>query len=794
MGRGGFATVYRGRQPAFQRDVAVKVLQQSGLDSEDRRRFERECKAMGALSGHPGIVTLYDAGFTTDERPYLVMAYAAGGTLGDQLRAGPLPWESVADVGIRLAGALETAHRSGVVHRDIKPANVLRSDFGVQLSDFGIARLQGGHETQSGLITASVTHAAPEILDGRSPTVQADVYSLGSTLYEAAAGRAAFVRKTDEGLIPLIRRVMTDPIPNLQEQGVPMELAAVIERAMAKDPSHRYDAADAMGHALQAAQVALGRAATDMVVVGPSATSPTNDPGSGGVTGPVSGAGRSGAPSVAPQPAPQPAHEPLAATALAPAVTASASSTDTAIIPDRSPPPAAVPPQPPADDYRALRWIIPTVFVVIAMVVAGVVFAMSDDGGSTPVATEPARGSVADSAVPTAAPESTEVEATTPPTSDPAPSTDPAPTTATETTTPATTASPTSTVVPPPPTVVIPSGPLTAAVVFETEVPVATEANGVAFRAVDAISFDPTSGSMFAVREPAPPEIRDAIPSLAAPAVFDIPFTGADTTLDVASGQGATLIGGDGSPYGYELDAEGMVALADGSFFLVSEGSGELGSTGSPFVHRFDAAGQFMSELRLPAWYLPNTEQTSGFTPRRGPHGIDRRPGAPGEVVLAIEAQLLQDFVPDAPGQRQLARLAAFDDTSGTITSEWGYPLNAVPDDVLAGDPTTQSLIVDMTTLGDDSLVVLEATPSSGGVDFLLYRVKLDEGSVPQPQRPSVVVEKIPISVTNEGDPLDALTSLTAGPILPDGRPSLVLTSDNLWTDEPTRIVVLGIS
>ena len=143
---------------------------------------------MGALSGHPFIVTLYDAGFTADERPYLVMPYIADGTLHDRLASGPMPWQEVLMLGIHLAGALETAHRAGVIHRDIKPGNVLRSEYGNQLSDFGIARLQGGHETQSGVITASISHAPPEILDGHAPSEQSDVYSLGSTLFEALTG------------------------------------------------------------------------------------------------------------------------------------------------------------------------------------------------------------------------------------------------------------------------------------------------------------------------------------------------------------------------------------------------------------------------------------------------------------------------------------------------------------------------------------------------------------------------------------------------------------------------------
>ena len=275
IGRGGFAIVYRGHQAAFRRDVAVKVLTRTGLDADDRRRFERECQAMGLLSDHPGIVTLYDAGFTDDGRPFMVMAHVGGGSLADHLDAnGAMSWQDVTRLGVRLCGALETAHRADVLHRDIKPANVLRSDYGEQLSDFGIARIAGGHETRSGVITASLAHVSPEILDGSKPTIAADVYSLGSTLFEAAMGHAAFVRDTDESLVPLIRRVVIDPVPDMVDGGIPSHLARVIETAMAKDAAARFSTAEAFGHALRGAQASLGVTPSELAIVGSATIEP----------------------------------------------------------------------------------------------------------------------------------------------------------------------------------------------------------------------------------------------------------------------------------------------------------------------------------------------------------------------------------------------------------------------------------------------------------------------------------------------------------------------------------------
>ena len=103
-----------------------------------------------------------------------------------------MAWTTVVQIGVRLAGALETAHRAGIIHRDVKPANVLMSGYGALLSDFGIATVRGATETKSGMITASFEHAAPEVLDGSRPSVASDVYSLGSTMFAALAGAAAF--------------------------------------------------------------------------------------------------------------------------------------------------------------------------------------------------------------------------------------------------------------------------------------------------------------------------------------------------------------------------------------------------------------------------------------------------------------------------------------------------------------------------------------------------------------------------------------------------------------------------
>jgi hypothetical protein len=166
-----------------------------------------------------------------------------------------------------VAGALETAHRAQVIHRDIKPANILVSSFGdAQLTDFGIARISGGHETRSGVITASMAHAPPEVLDGQRPSISGDVYSLGSTIFELMYGGPAFEDPDDETMVPMLRRILSDPPPDLRARGVPDEICRVLERAMAKDPAQRQVSAVQFGRELQAARRSLGLEAGRLTV------------------------------------------------------------------------------------------------------------------------------------------------------------------------------------------------------------------------------------------------------------------------------------------------------------------------------------------------------------------------------------------------------------------------------------------------------------------------------------------------------------------------------------------------
>ena len=265
IGRGGFGVVYRCGQPMLDRTVAVKVSI-TDLDPDNLDRFVREQRAMGRLSGHPHIMNILQVGVLAGGRPFIVMPYHGKDSLEVLIRRhGPLDWRETLSVGVKLAGALEAAHSAGTLHRDVKPGNILLSDYGEpQLTDFGIARIAGGFETATGVITGSPAFTAPEVLEGASPTPASDVYSLGATLFCALTGHAAFERRSGEQVIAQFLRVTSEPIPDLRTQGLPADVAAVIERAMARKPSDRPATAAAFGDELRAVQRSNGLTVDEM--------------------------------------------------------------------------------------------------------------------------------------------------------------------------------------------------------------------------------------------------------------------------------------------------------------------------------------------------------------------------------------------------------------------------------------------------------------------------------------------------------------------------------------------------
>jgi serine/threonine-protein kinase/serine/threonine-protein kinase PknK len=258
IGRGGFGVVYRCREPSLDRFVAIKVLS-ADQDDVELEHFEREQRAMGRVSGHPNIVPVLHSGQTFTGRPYIVMPYHKRDTLGSWIkRHGPLAVGEALTVGVRLAGALETAHRAGVLHRDVKPPNVLLTTYGEpQLADFGIARIAGSRETAN-VIVGSPPYIAPELFDGRPVSIAADVYSLAATVFALINGDPPFPFRQGENPIAFVRRVTAGPIPDLRAKGVPDPICSALELGLNIDPACRPSSAEAFGETLRAAGAHIG--------------------------------------------------------------------------------------------------------------------------------------------------------------------------------------------------------------------------------------------------------------------------------------------------------------------------------------------------------------------------------------------------------------------------------------------------------------------------------------------------------------------------------------------------------
>lgn len=245
IGVGGMGEVYAAQDTRLDRRVAVKVLPPHVADRpESRQRFEREAKAIAALS-HPHICALYDVG-TDEGTNFLVMELLEGETLDQRLLRSPLPFAEAVQYATEIADALDEAHRRGIVHRDLKPANVMLTRAGTKLLDFGVAVLEGGEHdtdpvdvlTREGTILGTLPYMAPEQLEGKSSDARTDLFAFGAILYEMVTGRRAF---TGSSRASVIAAVLTADPPLLtgSEPPVPPALRRLITSCLIKDPGAR---------------------------------------------------------------------------------------------------------------------------------------------------------------------------------------------------------------------------------------------------------------------------------------------------------------------------------------------------------------------------------------------------------------------------------------------------------------------------------------------------------------------------------------------------------------------------
>jgi eukaryotic-like serine/threonine-protein kinase len=256
VGGGGMGVVYKAEDTRLHRFVALKFLSPDvGQDAHASARFQREAQAASGLN-HPNICTIHDVG-EHDGQSYIAMELLEGETLKDRIGAKPLPLEAFLDLSIQIAGALEAAHKSGIVHRDIKPSNIFVTTRGeIKLADFGLAKHLGLETlatedaatlseslTVRGQIVGTIAYMSPEQAQDNDVDARSDIFSFGAVLYEMGTGRQAFSGASSAALLAEILRGEPKPMRDFNPE-LPEEVQRIVSKALEKDRADRYQTAN----------------------------------------------------------------------------------------------------------------------------------------------------------------------------------------------------------------------------------------------------------------------------------------------------------------------------------------------------------------------------------------------------------------------------------------------------------------------------------------------------------------------------------------------------------------------
>ncbi len=244
LGRGSMGVVYLGKDPTIQRFVAIKTMRLDEIDDADKlqevkARFFREAESTGRLS-HPNIVTIFDAG-EEDDLGYIAMEMLEGTTLKQWSRKpNLLPLEKVISILATVAEAMDYAHQQGIVHRDIKPANImLTTDEVVKIMDFGIAKMATSSKTQTNIVLGTPTYMSPEQIGGKKVDGRSDIFSLAVVMFELLTGRPPFTADNVSALLFAIAHTPHLSVKAIRPDLLPV-VKKVLDRALQKDPVHRY--------------------------------------------------------------------------------------------------------------------------------------------------------------------------------------------------------------------------------------------------------------------------------------------------------------------------------------------------------------------------------------------------------------------------------------------------------------------------------------------------------------------------------------------------------------------------
>jgi serine/threonine-protein kinase len=262
LGKGAMGVVYLGKDPKIGRVVAIKTMALSQEFEADeikdvKQRFFREAETAGRLT-HPHIVTIYDAGEEHD-LAYIAMEFLKGRDLTPYIKPDNLlPLGKVLSIFARVAEALAYAHKNNVVHRDIKPANIMYepdSDT-VKVTDFGIARITDSSKTKTGMVLGTPSYMSPEQLSGHKIEGRSDLFSLGVALYQMASGRLPF---QGDSMAQLMFRIANEAHADIRTHSpnLPACVAAIVNKALSKDPAARYRDGEQMAKALQLCRQSL---------------------------------------------------------------------------------------------------------------------------------------------------------------------------------------------------------------------------------------------------------------------------------------------------------------------------------------------------------------------------------------------------------------------------------------------------------------------------------------------------------------------------------------------------------